>query len=312
VRTIITKQLSKIKSLAIILIIAILLIFTLTSCVKSNNEVVAKVNDAVITKEELYDFMVSQYGQNAINALIANKIIDLEAEKENIKVTNDEIEKRIDEIVEPYGGRDNLDEFFETYNTSMEDIKKNVAINLKVEKLLGPKIDITEDEMKSYFEENKHTFDQQEQVRARHILVDTEDKAMEVKAKLDAGEDFAALAKEYSLDTTNNEKGGDLGYFTRGDMVREFEEAAFSMEIGQISEPIKTSYGYHIIKVEDKKPAKEATYEEVKDQIRNILLKDKLLPVYQDWIQEKYDEYSIEILLNNKNNSNNNTNNNSK
>lgn len=128
--------------------------------------------------------------------------------------------------------------------------------------------------------------------------MDSEEKAVEVKEKLEAGEDFAALAKEYSTDSSNSEQGGDLGYFARGQMVQEFEDAAFSMEVGQISDPVKTDYGYHIIKLEDKKPAKQATYEESKDEIREILFQQKLPVVYQMWMQERMNEYDVVILLN--------------
>ena len=286
------------KSLALVLVLAIGLSLIAAACGKQTaSEVVARVNNENITKDELYEYLVKESGDSALNTLIANKIIELEAKKQNIKVTDDDIEAEIDKFAEQYGGRETFEQFLEFYGTPIDELKENIRINLTLEKLLEPSIEIKEDEIKTYFEENKESFGEKEQVKASHILVDSEEKANEVKAKLQAGEDFAALAKEYSTDTSNNENGGDLGYFARGKMVKEFEEAAFSMDIGQISDPVKTEFGYHIIKVEDKKPAKEATYEESKDEIKDILFQEKLPSAYQTWMQEKMNDYNIEILL---------------
>jgi len=298
VRTIFGKKVNLTKSLALVLVLAIGLSLIAAACGKQTaSEVVARVNNENITKDELYEYLVKESGDSALNTLIANKIIELEAKKQNIKVTDDDIEAEIDKFAEQYGGRETFEQFLEFYGTPIDELKENIRINLTLEKLLEPSIEIKEDEIKTYFEENKESFGEKEQVKASHILVDSEEKANEVKAKLQAGEDFAALAKEYSTDTSNNENGGDLGYFARGKMVKEFEEAAFSMDIGQISDPVKTEFGYHIIKVEDKKPAKEATYEESKDEIKDILFQEKLPSAYQTWMQEKMNDYNIEILL---------------
>lgn len=282
---------------------ALLLITILTACGKdafsdkAEGNVVARVNNEVITKDELYELLVKENGQTALNSLIANKIVELEAKNQDIKATDEDVQKEIDVIAEQYGSQEAFEQFLEMYGYSLDDIKENIEMNLNIMKLLEPDIKIEEDEMKAYFEANKERFDEKEQVKASHILVDSEDKAKEVKEKLLAGEDFAELAKDYSIDTGNNQQGGELGFFARGKMVQEFEDAAFSLEIGKISNPIKTKHGYHIIKVEDKKQAKEATYEENKAAIKEILFQEKLPTSYNTWIQGKFEEYEIEILL---------------
>lgn len=266
-------------------------------CGSANSEVVATVDGEKISKDELYDEMLKDNGQQALQSLIAQKVFELEAKKQNVVPSEEEIQKEMEKYYEYYGGQENFTQTIAMSGFTIDDVKKDLIMNIKIKKLLEPRISITEEEKKAYFDENKAAFAQEKQVKASHILVETEEKAKEIKEKLANGEDFSELAKENSTDTGSKEKGGDLGFFGTGVMAREFEEAAFTLDLGEISAPVKTEFGYHIIKVEEKKDAQEANYEESKADITDILFDQKAQTEYDPWLQELFEQYEIENSL---------------
>ena len=259
----------------------------------TKDSVVAKVGDTSISEEELQETLFDQYGADALDTLITNRLIELEADKQKVTVSEEEIDDEVATLAESYGGETALEEAVTASGSTMEDVRNDIIIYLQTEKLLEPRIEITDEELQTYFDENKDTFATAEQVQASHILVADEATAKEVKSKLDAGEDFSELAKEYSTDTTTAESGGDLGYFSSGDMVAEFEEVAFALGVNEISDPVKTEYGYHIIKVVDHQAAKEANFEDSKAEIKDTLMNDKMSTEYTTWLEELKEEYEI-------------------
>ncbi|MBW8282337.1 MAG: peptidylprolyl isomerase [Rhizobium sp.] len=151
---------------------------------------------------------------------------------------------------------------------------------------------VTEDDVKARYEKEIAALPKQEEVSARHILVKTEEEAKAIIADLDAGKDFIELAKEKSTDP-NKSEGGDLGYFTKGRMVPEFEEVAFAMEKGTYTKtPVKTQFGFHVIKLEDKRDAAPPAYETVAQQVRQLVMRDKYLEI----IEKAKAEQTVEIL----------------
>ncbi len=154
-------------------------------------------------------------------------------------------------------------------------------------------IDATKpEEVKARYDKEIAALPKQEEAHARHILVKTEEEAKEIIANLDKGGDFAALAKEKSQDS-NKDEGGDLGWFGRGQMVPEFEEAAFGLEKGAYTKtPVQTQFGFHVIKLEEKRDAPPPAFEQVQDQVKQLVMRDKYIAL----INKAKAEQQIEIV----------------
>ncbi|MDQ0186812.1 peptidylprolyl isomerase [Cytobacillus kochii] len=257
----------------------------------------ATVNGENISKDDLNEALMSQYGTSVLDTLISDQIVLQEMDKEKVTVTEEEVAEEMDAYMEQYGGEEAFKEVLDENGVSYDSIEHNIEIYLGSKKLITPGIEITDDEMETYFEENKESFSQAEEIEASHILVEDEDTAKEVKQKLDDGDDFSELAASYSTDDSNKDNGGELGYFGEGEMVEAFEEVAFAMEVDEVSDPVKTDYGYHIIKVTDHKEAKEANFEDAKEEIKEMLIESKLSTEYTEWLNEKYEEYEIKTYI---------------
>lgn len=277
----------------IVLTFVLLLAFSLTGCKAEDTEVVATIGDKKITQDELNDVLVERYGVETLNSLISEKIVELEIAKENIKIASEDIDKEFKNMEEQYGGKEALANAMANSNLTEKDLKNDIKNKLSIDKLLKDDIKISEENIAKYYEENKANFTEEEQVKASHILVEKEDLAKEIKKKLEDGEDFAKLAKEYSIDEGTKENGGDLGFFGKGKMVPSFDEAAFTLPIGEVSEPIKSDFGYHIILVNEKKEAKTTSLEENKETIKQMLVDAKLPEAFNAWYAEKVTEYKI-------------------
>jgi foldase protein PrsA len=270
-------------------------------------EVVAEVNGDPITKEELYTAMYEEFaggqtfGERTLEQLIQRKLVEQEAKKQNISFSDAEVEAKIDEELEKWKQDFGSEEQFElllnqsgmTLEQLKESLKKELPFSMMLEKLFEDQIEITDEEIADYYEQYQHLFQEPEQVRASHILVDDEKKAQDLLAQLREGADFATLASEHSQDESTAKNGGDLGYFERGQMVEAFESAAFSMEVGEISDVVESEYGYHIILVTDKVTEVQRSLDEVRDQIYDDLFAQKLNEQVPAWLDEQMNKADI-------------------
>jgi len=248
-----------------------------------------------------------QFQTNAVESLVRQTLYDQAAEERRIRVDRQQIDavyaseyrnllerNGIDEeTLKNYllGQGKTLAEFQQTLRAEVETQLRNEALRIAIIGVVEP----TEDELFSYFEANIARYDVPEQVRASHILVADEDTALNIREQLVAGADFAELASQYSEDESNRDSGGDLDWFGRGQMVTEFEDAVFALGIGEISAPVKTQFGYHIIKLTDHREPHTPTLDEVEESVRSDYIVDEEAARFDDWYSTLRESSDIEI-----------------
>ncbi len=181
------------------------------------------------------------------------------------------------------------------YIKKVEDFKKITLVGLLLQREIESKVKVSDQEIKDYYEKNKEKFAPVAQIRISQILVKTEKEAEQILEKLRKGENFAQIAKKSSIDTVSAKNGGDMGFLSKGQMDPELEAAALKLRIGEISEPVKTKSGYHIIKVTDKKSGPVVDFEKVKNLISQNLMAEKQKDVFDSYIEGLRKTYKVEI-----------------
>jgi peptidyl-prolyl cis-trans isomerase C len=185
----------------------------------------------------------------------------------------------IRELILQQAAKDGLDKGPEI-EEKLQDLKKRLIVESFLKKKVEVESKVSDEDMKKFYEQNKDKFKSGEQIKASHILVKTEKEARDILAQLKAGGKFEELAKKSSVDSSSA-KGGDLGWFGKGSMVPAFEKAALALKEGQISDVVKSDFGFHIIKLTGKRPAGIRPFEEVKEQIKGAIMPTKQQEVFQ-------------------------------
>jgi foldase protein PrsA len=232
---------------------------------------VVSVNDQKITRADLDRRLESSpLAKQVLTQLVQQALIDQYAKNNSITIPQADIDKKEAEIESKYPPGQ-FDAILAQQGLSQADVQNILRQQMVLEKAVSPNVHISDSDIQAYFAKNHAQFDQPEQIRARHILVADQATANMIEAKLKAGGNFAALAKQYSTDAASKSSGGELGYFPRGKMVPAFQDAAFALPVGGISAPVKSPFGWHIINVEAKKPAQTATLASARAQIKDLL-----------------------------------------
>ncbi|MGG2119904.1 peptidylprolyl isomerase [Bacillus bombysepticus] len=225
-------------------------------------EYAAKTDSGTISKDELYNRMVDKIGQRTLDDMITLTVL-----QKKYKVSDGEIDDEIKRLKSEFGNSFN-DFLSQNGVNNEEQLKDVIKLDKLKQKLALEHLKIQDKDLKALYEQKKP------EIRVSHILVSDETLAKDIKSKIDSGEDFGSLAKEFSQDIATKEKGGDIGYFKEGDMVQAFQDAARKLKVGEVSQPVKTDFGYHVIKLLDEK--KLPSFEQMKPQLQSELISNKM------------------------------------
>lgn len=304
--------------------------FALAADQKAPDEKVAAVNGVIIRQDEfdreldffvrraapdgqqIPDFQLAKIKNDVLESLIDREVLFQESKKKGIEVKADAISDQLKSIKQKYPDEAQFAKLLKDMGLTESDVESQIKRGMAIQQLINmevaEKVKISDEESKAYYDNHPEFFKKPEQVRASHILIKVDENASEaqktearkkikeVQQKLQKGEDFAMLAKTYS-EGPSGPGGGNLGYFQRGQMVKPFEDAAFSLKTGETSDIVETRFGYHLIKVFDKQPEKTMTYAEIKDQLDEHLKKQKLETEVDVYIDNLREDAKIEKFL---------------
>ncbi|WP_461207515.1 peptidylprolyl isomerase [Clostridium sp. DL1XJH146] len=182
----------------------------------------------------------------------------------------------------------------EEYTKRLEVLVKELSAQVAIESVLK-NVKLDEEDVTEYYNANKDMFKTGETATASHILIDTEEKASEIKKEIEEGLSFEEAAQKYSS-CPSKAQGGSLGAFSRGQMVKEFEDAAFVLPLNEVSEPVKTQFGFHLIKVSERQESKAQELDEVRSQIMNSLFQQKQNELYAGKVEELKEKFEVKYL----------------
>jgi foldase protein PrsA len=271
------------------------LCFSLAACNNGGGGNVAAVNGQGISRADFdHKLESSPAAKQVLGQLVQQQLLDQYARDKKIEATQAEIDKKRDDTkarMQP----GQFEQVVKSQGLTDADLNQIFKQQVVIEKAVAPQVHVSESDIKAYFDKNHTLFDKPAQVRARHILVADAAKAKEVLAKIKAGGSWDALAKQYSTDPSSKDKGGELGFFGRGQMVGPFQDAAFGANVGQVVGPVKSPFGYHIIQVEEKKPAQKGSFASAHDTIKTQLTQQQQGTVVPVFLQKLRADAKIEI-----------------
>lgn len=256
---------------------------------EGDKAVLVQVNGVPITRAQVLERVFRQYGTSVLNEMADDILVRREAERLAVKADAREVQAGLKRIRDQFKDEATFKERLTATGTNPEEIRARIEEQVVREALVAKarNIKVTESEARDFFEANRERLGAPESVRLRHILVATEREANDFMVALRAGgADFAKLASQASQDAGSREKGGDLGFVSRGLLLPEIEKAAFALKSGEVAGPVRTQLGFHIFKAEEVLAAKPAVFKEIKQDLVKALEAERIAKAWPDYLQE--------------------------
>ncbi|WP_419873659.1 peptidylprolyl isomerase [Candidatus Pristimantibacillus sp. PTI5] len=286
--------------LALSLLLLLLLMTAFMNGRESNKkpvlETIAIVNGIEIEKNRLYDLLMDTGGKQALEKVIVDELIAQEAGKLKITITEEDIDRQLDILKREYDSPEEYRAKLAEDGFTDRSMRTQIRSQLLLRRLLSDKTDVTEADVRNYYDQNKALWSEPEAIRVSHILVQSKEQAEEISAKLKKGEDFAKLAVQFSLDPGAKSNGGDLGFIERGFLEQSLEDAAFALQPGEQAHIAESSQGFHILAVTERQEAAAAAFNEREEQIRNELMDSEIYDLIGPWLEELRAKASIELM----------------
>ena len=298
-------------------VLSLIMIISFSVSAYADDVVVAKVNGTVFTQKDLeaeVDRLIPQatfhrnvpqekrkfYYDKAIEALVNRELQYQDAVAKGMEIDKEKVNAQMEKIRKKFKSPEEYKAALEKEGITEEKVRAQVEKEMIVQKVVTTKVTeaskISEKDLKEYYEKNASKFKQPESVKLRIISAKDEKKAQDILARIKAGEDFGDLAYKMSEDSYRV-KSGDIGYMHKGRMLPEIEEAAFKLKVGEMSDLIKAENNWFIIKLEDKKPEHQVSFEEAKDKLKNELETTRAQELKEAWITDLRAKAKIEVLL---------------
>jgi foldase protein PrsA len=274
-------------------VVALGVVPTLVGCAAEDKTVVS-VNGEKITKGQLDNRLEGQSGKATLQQMVDTNLVLQYGKAQGITVSDKEIQDQLAQLEQRFPPGQ-FETILKNQGLTMDDAKNIERVQIIVKKAVDKQITVSDAQVADFYNKNKSLYNTAAQVRARHILVKTKPEAEAIEAQLRGGANFATLAQKDSIDPGSKAAGGELGWFGATQMVKPFSDAAFSLGVGQISQPIQTPFGWHIIQVEEKRPAHIASLAEAAPKIRAQLMQQQEAAQSGPWIEQLRQKANVQV-----------------